>query len=101
MTAYLMFLREGPVQDADAMAAYQGHNRANPAPIPAKPLVVYGKIEALEGQAPDGMVVLEFPDAATARAWYDSAEYQAGIPLRQKAANYRAMLVEGFSMPTG
>jgi uncharacterized protein (DUF1330 family) len=101
MTAYLMFLREEPIADPDAMAAYQGHNRAHPAPIAAKPLVVYGAIEALEGTAPDGMVVLEFPDAATARAWYDSAEYQAGIPLRQKAANYRAMLVEGWSMPTG
>ena len=101
MTAYLMFLREDPVFDTDALAAYQGHNRAHPAPIPAKPLVVYGKIEALEGDAPDGMVMLEFPDAATARAWYDSAEYQAGIPLRQKAANYRAMLIEGFTMPTG
>jgi uncharacterized protein (DUF1330 family) len=96
MAAYLIFIREGEVFDPEAMALYKTHNRTNPAPIPAKPLIVYGKTEALEGDAPDGIVVLEFPDAATARAWYDSEEYQAGIPLRKKAADYRAMLVEGF-----
>ncbi len=99
MSAYLMFIREDPVFDLEALAAYQNHNQSSPPSIVAKPLVIYGKIEALEGDAPDGMVVLEFPDAATARAWYESAEYQAGIPLRQKAAHYRAMLVEGWNPP--
>ena len=99
MSAYLLFIREGAVIDTEAMALYQNHNRTTPAPIPAKPLIVYGSIEALEGDAPDGMVLLEFPDAATARAWYESSEYQAGIPLRKKAADYRAMLIEGFSLP--
>ncbi len=98
MSAYLLFIREGAVVDADAMAQYQAHNRTTPAPIPTKPLIVYGSIEALEGDAPEGMVLLEFPDADAARAWHESSEYQAGIPLRQKAADYRAMLVEGFSM---
>jgi uncharacterized protein (DUF1330 family) len=99
MTAYLLFMREDPVFDTEALKQYQGHNRDNPAPGPVRPIVVYGAIEALEGKAPDGMVMLEFPDADAARAWYHSAEYQAGIPLRQKAANYRAMLVEGWSPP--
>ncbi len=99
MSAYLLFIREGSVTDADAMAEYQAHNRSTPAPIPTKPLIVYGSIEALEGDAPEGMVLLEFPDTAAARAWYESSEYQAAIPLRKKAAEYRAMLVEGFKMP--
>jgi uncharacterized protein (DUF1330 family) len=96
MSAYLIFIRENAVTDMEALAKYQGHNRAHPAPIPATPLIVYGKMEALEGEAPDGMVVLQFPDADTARAWYESDEYQAGIPLRKAAADYRAILVEGF-----
>ncbi|MGE0373322.1 MAG: DUF1330 domain-containing protein [Gammaproteobacteria bacterium] len=31
------------------------------------------------------MVVLEFPDRATAQRWYESAEYQALIPTREAA----------------
>ncbi len=99
MTAYLLFIREGAVIDPDAMAQYQTHNREHPAPIPMTPLIIYGKTEALEGEAPEGMVLLEFPDADAARAWYDSDEYQTAIPIRQRAADYRAMLIEGFTLP--
>ena len=38
----------------------------------ADPLAVYGKTQALEGPVPDGLLILEFPDADAARAWYDS-----------------------------
>jgi uncharacterized protein (DUF1330 family) len=61
-----------------------------------KPLVVYGKMEVLEGQAPDGIVMLQFPSVVAARAWYQSPDYQAAIPHRQKAADYRAVIVEGL-----
>ena len=96
MTAYAVFIREGAVTDAEAMAKYQSGGKGG-APMPGmKPLTVYGAMEQLEGEAPDGIVILEFPDMAAAREWYYSEDYQSRVPFRQQAAPYRAMLVEGF-----
>jgi len=99
MAAYMIFIREQPVRDAKAMAEYQRLNRQNTGEFKVKPLVVYGAMEAFEGKAPDGMIVLEFPDAEAAKAWYNSPNYHATIPYRQKAADYRAILVQGFESP--
>src|SRR5688500_7250837 len=48
-------------------------------------LVRAGKMETLEGAAPlpSVMVVLEFPSAEQARAWYQDSEYAPLIKLRQ------------------
>ena len=97
MPAYAIFIREGEVFNEDAMAAYQNRNREKAPPVAVKPLVVYGKMEVLEGDAPDGIVVLEFANMEDARKWYFSEEYQEAAKLRKLAANYRAILVEGFS----
>jgi uncharacterized protein (DUF1330 family) len=40
-------------------------------------------------------VVIEFPDMAAARRFYDSPDYQAILPLRQAASRGRLYLVEG------
>lgn len=100
MPAYMIFTREGPVSDQAALDAYSQANRAAAGTFREKygikPLVVYGAIEAVEGDAPDGIVMLEFPTADDARAWYHSPEYQAALPHRQRGAHYRAVIVEGF-----
>jgi uncharacterized protein (DUF1330 family) len=61
-----------------------------------------GRIEPVEGEpVADRVVVLEFPDMAAARRWYESAEYQAALPLRQAAARTtRLFFVDGYP-PTG
>ena len=41
----------------------------------------------------DRFVVLEFPDAAAARRWYDSPEYAAARTIRQEASSGRFLLV--------
>ncbi|MFM5906373.1 MAG: DUF1330 domain-containing protein [Novosphingobium sp.] len=93
----MIFIREGAVTDPEAMARYQTGNRGGGGkPTGMKPLVVYGKMEALEGEAPDGIVVLEFPDSQSARDWYYSEDYQSRVPFRQQAAPYRAVMVEGI-----
>ena len=52
-------------------------------------------MDALEGgPAPLRVVVIEFPDAAAARGWYESAEYQEILPLRQRASTADVLLVE-------
>lgn len=100
MAAYMIFIREEPVRDPEAMAQYRRVNAANKSEqFNIKPLVVYGALEAVEGKAPDGVIMLEFPSAEEARAWYNSPGYQAAIPFRQQAADYRAILVQGVAPP--
>lgn len=100
MAAYMIFIREGAVFDAAAMERYAGMNRENAGSYQArfgiKPLAVYGALETMEGEAPDGVVLLEFATMADARAWYASDEYQAAIEHRKAGANYRAFLFEGL-----
>ena len=96
MTAYIVFLREGPVRDTAAIAEYQRLNRGRKGDFKLKPLVVYGALEALEGDAPDGVVLLEFPTTEDARAWYNSPGYQAAVPHRVRGAEYRAFIVKGL-----
>lgn len=96
MSAYLIVFREGPIRDPSAMDTYRGMNRGNPPQPSPTPLVVYGAIDALEGAPPDGVVVLQFPTVEDARAWYHSPAYQAALPHRQKAADHRAIIVQGL-----
>ena len=99
MPAYIIVFREEPLRDPAAMAEYQRKTREMKIEIKPKPLVVYGAMEALEGDKPDGVVMLEFPTVEDAKAWYNSPDYQAALPHRLKAAKHRAIIVDGFVMP--
>jgi uncharacterized protein (DUF1330 family) len=99
MPAYLLFLREGAVKDPAKFMDYQMAMQANGPKVKMNPLVVYGATTPLEGEAPDGVVLLQFDTVDDAKAWYHSAEYQAAIQHRFKAADYRVMIIEGFTMP--
>lgn len=99
MAAYVIFLRDAPPHDPKGLAVYQKMNSENVAAFLAhgiQPLSVYGETEPLEGPAPDGIVILKFPDMDAARAWYDSPEYQAALPHRVRSSDYRAFIVEGL-----
>lgn len=54
-----------------------------------------GSHEVLEGDPAETVVILRFPTMEAARAWYHSAEYQAALPHRLCAADYRTILVDG------
>ena len=96
MATYVIFIREGAVFNAEEMAKYQAANRAGPRNPDIQPLSVYGTIETFEGDPPDGIILLEFPDADAAKAWYYSDAYQAAMTHRKLAANYRAIMFEGL-----
>jgi uncharacterized protein (DUF1330 family) len=96
MAAYVIFLRESPVRDPAALEAYIKQVRENPMDPNLKRLVIYGAQQQLEGKAPEGAVILEFPSMEAAKAWYNSPGYQKAIPHRQKAADYRAFIVQGI-----
>lgn len=99
MPAYAIFIRDKPPHDPKGLARYQKINSEN---VPAylehgiKPVAVYGGIVALEGPAPDGSIILQFPSIVAAKAWYDSPEYQAALPHRLNTSEYRAFIVEGL-----
>jgi len=99
--AYIIAIRETPITDAAAIAEYSRLNREMAAQWHAEfgiaPLAVYGACDTPEGAAPDGVVILRFPNMASARAWYHSPEYQAVIAIRNKAAAWRVMIVEGIA----
>ena len=96
MPAYVIFMREDKIRDQAEMDIYSRMNRESPRDPNLKALAVYGATEALEGKAPDGMVLLQFPTVEDAKAWYNNPNYQAAIPHRLKGADYRAFIVQGI-----
>ena len=55
-----------------------------------------GATEVLEGQLdPQRAVIIEFPDADSARRWYSSPEYTRAREARAGAATGSFLLVEG------
>ncbi len=61
-------------------------------------LVRGGAVDVREGGwTPSRLVVLEFPDAAQARAWWDSPEYAPAKAVRQSCADTQLIITEGMS----
>jgi uncharacterized protein (DUF1330 family) len=60
-------------------------------------LVRGGKIEAVEGDAPQRFVIIAFDSAEKAMAWENSPAYEAIKPLRHASAKTRLFIVEGVS----
>jgi uncharacterized protein (DUF1330 family) len=100
MPAYIIVYREGPVRDQAAVDEYSRRNRENAGAFQEqfgiRPLVVYGASEALEGDNPAGIVMLQFPTIEDARAWYHSPAYQEALAFRKGAAEWRVVIVDGL-----
>jgi len=94
MAAYFVFTKES-VTDQGEMDLYQAGVGKTLAASSAKVLVAYGKQEVIEGEGPEGVVVIEFPNVAEAKAWYEGPAYQEVVQHRFRGAKYRATLVEG------
>jgi uncharacterized protein (DUF1330 family) len=57
-----------------------------------------GETDLLEGaDEPARIVVLEFPDSAAARRWYESSEYAEALEIRKRAAVGRLVVVDGLA----
>jgi uncharacterized protein (DUF1330 family) len=50
----------------------------------------------LEGDADKKVIIVEYPDRATAERWYTSAEYAAALEIRETALDRRLLLVDGL-----
>jgi uncharacterized protein (DUF1330 family) len=95
MPAYLLF-DNVEVTDPDALARYA----EQVAPLVAE----YGGRYVATAAAPEvleedpgltSVVLIEFPDADSARAWYDSPAYQPLKALRHRAVRNTAVLING------
>ena len=83
------------VTDPAGFTQYVKALPATLAPYHAKTLA-RGLPDTREGTPPDGdVVILGFDSLKAANEWYQSAAYQAIVPLRQKSATSRVYLVDG------
>jgi uncharacterized protein (DUF1330 family) len=65
------------------------------APFDGHFIVHGGEPEVLEGTNPGTLVVIEFPDRASAKGWYASAAYQEILPLRSQNSMSTVFLIDG------
>ncbi|MGO9595585.1 MAG: DUF1330 domain-containing protein [Steroidobacteraceae bacterium] len=96
MTAYLYV----DIEVTDPVA-FEEYRRQVPAMIAAhggRYLVRGGAAEVLEGDdwQPKRQVILEFPNMAHLKDFYDSAEYQPLKVLRQRSSKARLVAIEGL-----
>ena len=93
MAAYVIV--ETDVTDPEQ---YEQYKAASPAAIAAGGgrFVRGGELVVLEGDwQPPRLVLLEFDDLQAARRWYESQTYQEAKKLREGAARFRAIAVQG------
>jgi len=85
------------VQDAETYERYKALAPPSIAAYGGRYLVRGGATEVLEGSwRPPRFVILEFPSAERARAWWGSPEYAPAKALRQSCARTEMLLVEGL-----
>jgi uncharacterized protein (DUF1330 family) len=92
--AYL--IGEIDVHDPETYANYTAQTPAAIAKHGGRFLVRGGACDPREGDSPKGrIVVIEFPSMEAVKTFYESADYQPLIPIRQSASSGRLFFVEG------
>lgn len=66
-------------------------------PFGGRFLVHGGKAEVLEGSWSGHLIVIEFPDRARAKAWYESPAYHEILRLRTDNSESDTFFVDGVS----
>ena len=95
MSAYV--IAEIEVTDPDGYAEYAELAGASLLRHGGRFVVRGGPSEVLEGDWAGRIVVLEFDSPEAARAWYDSEDYQACLPIRLRNSKGRMIAVEGVT----
>lgn len=96
MTAYAV----GHLTEVDTGPAIVGYLEgidATLAPFSGKFRIHGGQPEKLEGDWRGHLIVIEFPDIESARAWYWSDAYQDIVALRTDNSKGHIFLIEGVS----
>jgi uncharacterized protein (DUF1330 family) len=94
MPAYVIV--ENRADDQSKLTLYRRGNTELVARHGGRFIVRGGAVTSLEGGwDPQRVVVIEFPDVAAARGWYDDPDYQPLKADRQAHSETRIILVEG------
>ena len=94
MAAYIIVSIK--VQDPVRYEAYKSMVPPSLAAYGGKFIVRGGKLETLEGGwSPERFVIIEFPSADQAKAWWGSTEYAEAKALRQATSVSEMIVVEG------
>lgn len=94
MSAYIVV--EIMIHDARLYEEYKSQVMPTIEKYGGRLLVAGGRTELLEGDwNPPRFVIIEFPSADTARAWWSSPEYAGPKALRQRSAVSHMILAEG------
>ncbi len=96
MPAYMIV--RAKVTDPDQYAQYTKLTPAILEKYGGRFVIRGGEKHVLEGPAvPERIVLLQFPDVASAKSMYNSAEYQAAIKARADAAEASFIVMEGLA----
>jgi uncharacterized protein (DUF1330 family) len=88
------------VEDPQAYEQYKTLAPPSIAVYGGRYVVRGGPSEILEGSwQPPRLVLLEFPTAERARAWWSSPEYAPAKALRQRSARTEMLLIEAGPLP--
>ena len=85
------------VNFGDDIVAYLRGIDATLGPYQGRFIIHGGSFDRLEGNWKGDLIVIEFPDRARARAWYDSEQYRAIARLRTDNASSDVILIDGVS----
>ena len=90
-------VQEIQVTDATKYKEYADQAPATMAAFGGTAIVVRsGAVDVIAGAPPaGGVVVLEFPSMAKAKAWHESAAYQKVLAIRNASSTSRVYIVEG------
>ena len=95
MPAYL--IADVDITDREGFAEYQRQVPATVAAYGGRHLARGGAVEVLEGNwTPKRCVILEFPDMARLKAWWDSPEYVPLRAIRERTATTTVVATEGL-----
>lgn len=92
------YVAEFEVTDREGLRPYAEKVESTFAPFSGRYVVRGGQVDGLEGTTPKArMVMIEFDSLSQARAWYNSPEYTALRPIRQKSGHTNAYIMEGVA----
>ena len=94
MTAYAIGHLRNVTLSQD-IAEYLSGIDATLRPFSGNFIIHGGPKDELEGRFTDDLIVISFPNLEAARRWYNSAAYQALIPLRERWAEGEVFLIDG------
>lgn len=95
MAAYVIVDVE--IQNTEGYAEYRKLSGPSVEQYGGRFIVRGGAVERAEGEwQPKRIVVIEFPSMDQIRTWYDSPEYTEARRVRQAAAEFQMIFVEGI-----